>query len=428
MKIQIFGLNYAPEQIGIGRYTGDMAQSLAARGHAVEVVCAPPYYPAWQVARPWQGARWRRSIEQGIAVTRCPIYVPGNPTGARRIAHLFSFALSALWPVIALLGRSRRARPDLVICVVPALFCVPVAWLAARLSGAKLWLHVQDFEVEAGFAMGLVGRGALVQRLVLGMERRLLALGDTVSSISPQMCARLRDKRIDPARVIELRNWADITIRPDPGQGAAYRSAWALAERKIGLYSGNIGNKQGIEILIEVARLLQHRGDFTILICGDGPNRARLEALAQGLDNIAIRGLQPSERMSELLGLAYLHLLPQLPGAADLVLPSKLTNMLASARPVIATAAAGTGLYDEVSGCGLCTAPGDAAALAAAIEHLLDRPALAERLGKSGPARVLERSLLSAIIDRFELRAREITTPRRARTRRRVGPIFTGGQ
>lgn len=427
MKIQIIGLNFAPEPIGIGRYTGDMAQSLAARGHAVEVVCAPPYYPAWQVAHAWRGAGWRRRIEGGIAVTRCPIYVPGNPTGVRRIIHLLSFALAALWPVLALLGRSRRERPDLVICVVPALFSVPVAWLAARLSGAKLWLHVQDFEVEAGFAMGLVRRSGLLQRAVLGLERRLLALGDTVSSISPQMCARLRDKRIAAARVIEIRNWADISIHPDPGRGAAYRSAWALAERKIGLYAGNIGTKQGIEILIEVARLLQHRGDFMLLICGDGPNRARLEALAQGLDNIAIRGLQPSDRMSELLGLAYLHLLPQLPGAADLVLPSKLTNMLASARPVVATAAAGTGLYDEVSGCGLCTAPGDAGALAAAIEHLLDRPELAERLGRSGPLRVSERSGLSAIIDTFERKACEITAPPRARTRR-YAPIFTGGR
>lgn len=96
MKIQIIGLNFAPEPIGIGRYTGDMAQSLAARGHAVEVVCAPPYYPAWQVAHAWRGAGWRRRIEGGIAVTRCPIYVPGNPTGVRRIIHLLSFALAAL--------------------------------------------------------------------------------------------------------------------------------------------------------------------------------------------------------------------------------------------------------------------------------------------------------------------------------------------
>jgi colanic acid biosynthesis glycosyl transferase WcaI len=105
------------------------------------------------------------------------------------------------------------------------------------------------------------------------------------------------------------------------------------------------------------------------------------------------------------LGLAYLHLLPQLPWAADLVLPSKLINMLASARPVVATAAPGTGLYEEVRGCGVCTAPGDIAALAEAIESLLDNPGLADRLGKSGPSRVNERWLLAGILDRFEEKA-----------------------
>jgi colanic acid biosynthesis glycosyl transferase WcaI len=63
-----------------------------------------------------------------------------------------------------------------------------------------------------------------------------------------------------------------------------------------------------------------------------------------------------------------------------------------------------------VRGCGICTAPGDAAALADAIELLLDNPETAERLGKSGPARVTERWLLTSIMDRFEQKTREMIT------------------
>jgi colanic acid biosynthesis glycosyl transferase WcaI len=297
-----------------------------------------------------------------------------------------------------------------VICVAPALLSVPVAWLAARISRAKLWVHVQDFEVEAAFSAGLVRRRGWVSALLLRVERGLLALGDTVSSISPQMCARLVDKGLPRDRVLEIRNWADATILPDPDLGAAFRAAWGLGARKVGLYSGNIANKQGVEILIEAARLLSHRDDFAVVICGDGPNRARLEQLALGAPNVVVRGLQPADRMGELLSLAYMHVLPQLPWAADLVLPSKLINMLASGRPVVATASPGTGLYDEVSGCGLCTTPGDAAALAEAIETLLDNPETADRLGKSGPSRVAERWLLSSIMDKFEEKTREMIT------------------
>ena len=101
-----------------------------------------------------------------------------------------------------------------------------------------------------------------------------------------------------------------------------------------------------------------------------------------------------------MLTMADLHLLPQIAGAADLVLPSKLTNMLASARPVVATTESGTGLYGEVDGCGVVTPPGDAAALAAAIAALADDPELRERLGTAAARRAAERWSKPAIIAR----------------------------
>ena len=56
MKILIYGLNFAPELTGIGRFSGDMAAWLAARGHEVWAVTAPPYYPAWQIGEGYSGA------------------------------------------------------------------------------------------------------------------------------------------------------------------------------------------------------------------------------------------------------------------------------------------------------------------------------------------------------------------------------------
>jgi hypothetical protein len=162
-----------------------------------------------------------------------------------------------------------------------------------------------------------------------------------------------------------------------------------VGDRQVCLYSGNIANKQGIEILIEVARKLHARRDILFVICGEGPNRANLQTLAQGLDNVMFHKLQPLERMQDLLGLASIHLLPQIPGAADLVLPSKLTNMLASGRPVVATAMPGTGLYDEVEGCGINVEPGDVTAMAEAIVALADAPDRRAELGRLASARAV---------------------------------------
>lgn len=400
MKLLILGLNYAPEPVGIGPYTTGLAEALAARGHDVQVVAGKPYYPQWK-AYPGQPQRRSTTTENGVVVTRVPHYIPANPTGARRIAHHLSFASSAHGPAI----KAARSKPDLVFTVAPSLLGVPVAARAARRAGAPLWLHVQDFEVEAAFATGLVKAGGGLAGIARGAENRILGMADVVSSISPQMCAKLGEKGIAGDRVYQLRNWSNASFDFGAADPSAYRREWGLSDRKVALYSGNIANKQGLEIVIDAARALSHRGDLAFVICGEGPNRARLAERAQGLSNVQFHDLQPAERMADFLSLASVHLLPQIVGAADLVLPSKLTNMLASGRPVVATAAPGTGLFDEVEGCGINTPPGDAAALAAGIERLLDDAPMAAELGTAARRRAAERWSQGAIIDGFEERA-----------------------
>ena len=85
MKLLVYGINFAPELTGIGKYTGEMAQWLAAAGHEVRVITAPPYYPAWKVGAGYSGRWWRREAWQGVDVWRCPLWVPQRPGGAKRL-------------------------------------------------------------------------------------------------------------------------------------------------------------------------------------------------------------------------------------------------------------------------------------------------------------------------------------------------------
>lgn len=402
-NVLIVGINYAPEPVGIGPYSTGLAEALVARGHRVSMIAGKPYYPQWKVDPAYAGGGWRSAVENGVAITRCPHYVPAEPGGLKRIIHLASFALTALpFALKAALARSEQ-RPDVVIAIAPALLSVVTAWIAARLAGAKLWVHVQDFEVEAALATGLLPQGSAVARFAAWFEGRILRLADRASTISPQMCAKLVDKGVSPQRVLEVRNWADARFAPDAAGAAAIRAEWGLGTRKVALYSGNIARKQGIEILVEAARQLKHRDDIAFVICGEGPNRAELERLASGLPNVQLHNLQPAEKMGAMLTMADLHLLPQIAGAADLVLPSKLTNMLFSGRPVIATTEPGTGLYAEVDGCGEITPPGDADLLAGAIASLADDPDRRARYGAAARLRAQERWMKDAIIDRVEV-------------------------
>jgi colanic acid biosynthesis glycosyl transferase WcaI len=398
MNILIVGINYAPELVGIGPYTAGMAQFVAASGHSVTVVCAKPYYPHWKVNSDYAGGGNKISIEHGVRVVRVPTYVPTNPDGKRRVLHHMSFAARA---DLAIRTEVRLSKPDVVIGIAPSLISFIAARNAARLTGAKLWLHIQDFEVEAAFATGLLKDGGMLANAARRFEAWAIK-ADRVSTISPQMCAKLVGKGVGCESIIEFRNWANIDeVTPINGD-SPYRAEWGIHRKHVAIYSGNVANKQGIEIVVESARALQHRTDIAFVVCGNGPNLKSLIEQSVDLDNIQFHDLQPRERLSELLGLASVHLLPQIAGAADLVLPSKLTNMLASGRPVIATALTGTGLANEIEDCGSICPPGNYAAFAKAIEELIDDEPHRKLLGILARKRAVEHWSRSSILSKFE--------------------------
>ena len=171
----------------------------------------------------------------------------------------------------------------------------------------------------------------------------------------------------------------------------------------VALYSGNMGEKQGLEVLADVARLLaQEASQVVFVFCGSGAGRADLVARCQGLPNVRFLDLQPLAKLPDLLATADIHLLPQRADAADLVMPSKLTGMLASARPVVSTAHAGTELAGVVASCGLVVPPEDPAAMTAAIVTLAAYPDLRASLGVAGRAHALQHMDREAVLLRFE--------------------------
>jgi colanic acid biosynthesis glycosyl transferase WcaI len=406
MKILIYSANFAPEPTGIGKYSGDMAWWLAEQGHEVRVVCAPPYYPNWQVDRKYRWPPYRREKWRGVDVWRTPLWVPKSPSGLTRLLHLLSFAIASfpvmLWQI--------AWRPDVVLTVAPAFMCAPAGLLTAWLCRAKCWLHLQDFEVDVAFGMGLL-KGRLLQRMALRMERSLLRRFDTVSTISGRMMERLCAKGVNAGKTRYLPNWVDLTRIKAPNGG--YRTQLGISNNAfVALFSGTLSGKQGLKVIPEAAKLLRARDEIVFVVCGEGVMKSELEAAAAGLPNVRFIPLQPAGQVSDLLSMADIHLLPQSPDAADLVLPSKLGGMLASGRPVIATCRAGTEISEIVSQCGLVVAPENSVELARAIATLVDDPERRKSLGRR--ARIFaennfeRNAVLSTVFAPFEINERQL--------------------
>jgi len=394
-----------------------MVEALIGGGHLVEVVTTPPYYPHWRVQQPYSCLRYTRcgpgndskqlpsdtgGSRTGLGtlqITRCPLWVPRKVTGLKRVVHLASFGLSSI-PVV--LWKAIRMRPDVIITVEPAAFCMPTTLLAARLCGAKAWLHVQDLEVDAAFELGILKQPTL-QKIVLSLESFLMRRFDRVSSISPNMLLRLFKKGVAEDRLIAFPNWVDCDLMcPLSRHQDQLRSQFGIPTDKcIALYSGNIGAKQGLEVIINAARQCIDNSLLHFVICGRGAAYESFREASRGLGNIQWLPLQPLERFNELMNCADMHLLPQRADAADLVMPSKLTGMLATGRPVVACADRGTQIADVVNHHGLVVPPGDATAFYIAVLELASNRAQRESLGAAARQYAVRNFSRNAILNQF---------------------------
>lgn len=400
MRILLLGINYSPELTGIGKYSGEMMEWLASRGHEVRVVTAPPYYPAWKVRDDYSAKRYKvETSPAGVKIYRCPLWVPERPSGISRMIHLGSFATSSFPVMMAM----TLWRPDVVLTVEPAFFCAPTTILTAMLSGAPAWLHVQDFEIDAAFDLGLLPAEGPTHNFAMAYEKFIMQGFTRVSSISPNMVKRLDEKGIDKSKTFLFPNWVDIdAVHPLSGPNS-FRQELNIADNQVVLlYSGNLGNKQGLEMLPQLAQQLRDDPRLHFVFCGDGSFRPQLEEMTAGLTNVSLLPLQPFERLNELLNAADIHLLPQKGDAADLVMPSKLTGMLASGRPVLATAAPGTQVAEAVHGRGLNVLPGDLDAMRDAVLTLANNPELRREMGAAARDYAEEHLGREQVLRRFE--------------------------
>ncbi|WP_412851390.1 glycosyltransferase family 4 protein [Ectothiorhodospira shaposhnikovii] len=361
----------------------DLAQDLAARGMAVEVITSRLRYddpdaalaPFEQVAgvsvfRVWSSRFGRRSL-------------PG------RAVDYVSFYVTAAWRLW------RRAGRDAVVVAKtdPPMVSVMAAPVA-RLRGARLVNWLQDLFPEVASALGVrVARGPVL-RLLTAWRNAGLRAADTNVVLGEHMAARVRAAGVEASRVAVIPNWADgEAIVPLARGENPLREAWGLADRFVVGYSGNLGRAHEFDTFLDAAERLGGRESVVFLFIGGGAQREAVEeaARARGLENVRFEPYQPRERLSESLGVADVHLVSLNPALEGLIVPSKFYGIAAAGRPTLFVGDV-EGEIPRVlreAGCGEAVATGDGAGLAAWIARLADDADLCAAWGRNARA-VLE--------------------------------------
>ncbi|WP_373330640.1 glycosyltransferase [Salmonirosea aquatica] len=207
---------------------------------------------------------------------------------------------------------------------------------------------------------------------------------------------------MDPERIYPLP--VSASLRPELGLKPTNR---------VILYAGNLGEKQGLEILLEVAERFHSRPEVVFVLVGAGGGREKLEAKVQAaeLTNVRFFPLQPNEKLAALLASADVHLVLQKKSASDLVMPSKLTGIMAAGGCAIVTALPGTSLYELVERyqTGILAEPESAEALWAGINRALTSDLAPYRANALAYAkRYLQKE---AILTTFEQQLLALTPP-----------------
>jgi len=373
MRILIFGINYSPELTGIGKYTGEMGSWLAQQGNDVHVVTAVPYYPEWEVHEKYKGKNWHTEVIDGAKVHRIPLYVPKEVTSVKRILHEFSFVLGII-PIWFKFLFSKRF--DVVFCIAPPFHLGILPLLYSKLRGVPMITHIQDLQVDAAKELGMIKNKTFLN-IMFSMERFILKKSTKVSTISLGMQLKINGKGIAADKQMLFPNWVDENnIMPLPKEKSLRGEFGLSTTDKVVLYSGNLGEKQGLEVIIDVAKQYKDRSDVYFLIIGSGGGKEKLEQMAKDADLAQVRfyPLQPYDKLSALLATADVHLVLQKKSAADLVMPSKLTGILAAGGCAIVTAEPGTSLYVIINqyNMGILVEPEDTDSLRKGIDYAIN--------------------------------------------------------
>ncbi|HLP07831.1 MAG TPA: WcaI family glycosyltransferase [Opitutaceae bacterium] len=406
MRILVWGINYAPEPTGIAPFNTGLCEWLAERGHAVEMVTTFPYYPAWRKRPEDRGALYRTERRAGVNVRRCWHFVPERVTSWRRILHEASFLATALPRVLSL----RRA--DVIVVVSPPLPLGVPAWIVSRLWRRPYVFHVQDLQPDAAVGLGMLRPGRFTQ-LLYALERFAYRRAAAVSGISDGMLAAFRAKGVEDARRLSFPNWVADALPGAAGSGerAAARDA-VLARHGLDrgefllVYSGNLGMKQGLGVLLEAAGAAASGTALRWIVAGDGAGKEALvrSAAERGLERVTFLPLQPDDAFIEMLIAADVCVITQQKGTGQFFFPSKLLTALARAKPILAVADDASELARAVTQgrFGLVAPPDDPAAVAqaAAAMAAAGEAQLAE-WGRNGLAWV-SRFRRSAVLGEFE--------------------------
>lgn len=387
----------------------EMANVWAAEGHEVTVLTAVPHHPLGEVPSQYRGHATVAEQWGAVRVIRCWLLALPNRRIWQRTLCQASFGLTSF-----LIGNWRVEKPDVVIVSSPPFFTIPGAWLIALLRRRPFVFEVRDLWPAVFVEMGVMKRG-LTYRVLEAMEKFFYRVASRVVVVTRAFRDDLVSRGVDRAKIEVIPNGADLEIYAHDGVEPRYRETLGGAGKFLVTFVGTHGVATGLDQILDAAELLRDDARFAFAFVGEGAERDRLmeSARARGLTNVVFHHAVSKEEVPFVYASsdACIVCLKPVP-FLDKFIPSKVFEIIASGRPVIA--ALGGEAAEIVREAGHIVVPsGDAAAIARELRGLLENRSRIDGMVEQGrryvaahfDRRMLARKYL-ALFEEISARAR----------------------
>ncbi len=398
MRILVQVHHWPPDVNSTGLLMHGLFEVIHAQGHEVTVLTTFPHYEGFRTWPEYRRKLYHRSVEDGIEVVRLYSFTSGNKSMILRLLNYLTFNIAAGVATLFL-----RGRYDLVFCTNGSFFSGITGVFAGRVKRARCIYNLQDLYPEVP-----VSQGQLRSRPAIWMleriERYMYRRADRLSVITPSFRDNLIEKGVDPGKIEVIPNFVDVeSIKPMPKENTFAREH-GLIDRFVVTHSGNIGYVYDLEAMLKAADKLDP--GFLFLIVGDGVAKPGLLRVAEELglgDKVRFLPFQPFEEVPLIRASSDVSVSLYKAGSGRYSMPSKIYEIMASGRPLLASADEGSdvAILVEETGCGILVPPGDPEAIVQALERLRADPAAAREMCERGREVASTHYSLPAVADAY---------------------------
>jgi glycosyltransferase involved in cell wall biosynthesis len=383
MRILYISQYFPPEAGASQTRAHELARNLVLLGHQVTMLAEIPNHPSGIIPPEYKGRLFERGELDGIEVIRVWVKASPQKTYRNRLWFYSSFMITASLAGLLL----ARGHYDILYVDSPPLLAGGAGLAISRLRRIPLVFEVCDLWPESAVALGEISSARAIA-LATRLEEACYRHARKIVVVTVGIRERILARGVPQEKLALVPNGANTDLfHFSLDARLRLRQELGLSGKFVAVYAGLHGLAQGLETVVEAARILKDDLGIHFVLVGEGPRKPDLISLAQkySLNNITFIPEQPRENVPEYLSCADVGLIPlkNIP-LFDGALPSKLFDAWACERPVVMSVGGEARQVLESAGGGIYSPPEDAAEMAAAIRWMQGHPADREKMGANG--------------------------------------------